>query len=342
MLALYFNTQAFGISQSTADNITSEIISDTRTLSNNVSNLSDTITDVANNPISGFIGLLIGESPVYNSIDQLEEDAETTLSKISDMTANIPQLSSFAMIDVGLGCIATFIAFFTALIFFIGASASYSRKIDVSTKRAKKCLFALTFAHAFQILYIVLFNIVFRLSDVPYLKYVQMKFPIISLIFVVLCILLLKFPQLTELKAVAGTNENGETEKPKSTISFKLGWKCDNCGNQNSNSDKFCTACGFANANESTTVYSVTSKVTQVAKNTADKVKTTVSSIPKPDISNVVEKLKTTTAKIPVPTSRNKDDKNFEKLKQLKELLDMGILTQEEFEQKKKEILKLQ
>lgn len=164
-----------------------------------------------------------------------------------------------------------------------------------------------------------------------------MNLPIISLIYFVLCILLLKFPQLTGLKVAADADENGRTEKSKAPISFKSGWKCENCGSKNNNSDKFCTACGTANTNESNTVNSVASNI---AKNTADKIKSTVSGIPRPDINNAVEKLKTTASKLPIPNPRNKDENDFEKLKQLKSFLIWEYLLRKNLNKRKKKFLK--
>lgn len=354
----------------------------------------------------------------YNSFT---ESLNVTSEQLDKMIAKGEGLSYFTLFDVGLGIISASVLAVIALVFLIRAFINVNNNYEKSVNISRKCLLALTFAHGIQVAYVFLFNFVFSISDAGYLSLARLNSPSVSMIFLIICIVLLivqkkiepallnnvntsvkytsepivneaddniseqvpvfagaittdnenngykseyaepifnetddiipeSVPAFTDV--VTTNNENNERPPMKISnaeiipqnkaveISVPL-WYCVQCGSGNIMSNIYCTNCGNKNSKVHFNISEKAKIIADKAKNIADKAKNTAASIPKPkiDINGAINKIKDTASSISSSTANT--NSSFEKIKKLKELLDMGAITQEEFEQKKKEILKL-
>ncbi len=282
---------------------------------------------------------------------------------------------------LALTCIFEIVAF----VFFVKSIANLKNNQEKSVRNSKKSIKSAAIVYACQILCVLIFNVYFSLFAPYRLAELRLTFPYASVIFLLICIAMLKLPQLAgaaaakntsvaqlnsgvsnaadwyctkcgkgncngnmfcihcgEAKSICSNDDNEARKEASDNISPVASttndteqiWYCSSCGKENAASDLYCVNCGKANESRR-------QSASLLAKDAVDKVKNIASNIPKPaiDAKGAVDKIKSAASNISLPTSNSKND--FEKIKQLKELLDIGAITQEEFDKKKAEILKL-
>ncbi len=357
MIGLKMNMDSFGIPQRSIDKIIGDLY-------NLIENLKTALFNFA----------LSMEHPIIN----LFSDKLNPFSKFNEMIACFNQIQNsfqnslkaknvvlFAICDIGFGNLISLIAAFVAYICFIGCIFNLLIKGNKVETRARKCFRAMTFANIVQVAYIIIFDVAFIISNVDGIKHLRLNFPIFSLIVSVFGIIALKFSTFREFQTAVVKTVNKYTNNSSiptvNAVKSVAEWKCPSCGKQNSENDPFCSVCGFSKNN--TVSNPSSSNLWHCSKcgynNSADSLFCTgcgeskentneipsLPSLPDSSINNNITAENSSpvnsaseTQNSPSPKTDNSD---LEQIKRLKELLDMGAITQEEFEQKKKEILKL-
>ena len=323
------------------------------------------------------IEILLGEEFIEN-IEYLMHQSEVVASAV-------PEFIKFFCFVIFIGFALTVVLGVLAFFPFVKSIANLNKNPEKSVYNSKKSIKSAAIIYFGQTLCVLIFNAYSQVLMPEPLNYIKLSFPIITFIFLLVCIAMLYLPQLVGAAAAKNTS----AVQLNSSVSNVADWYCTKCGNGNCSDCMFCVYCGEAKstcsvddneaqkeasdntdptasaANDAEQIWycSACGKdngvsylycvncgvakennsqgVTQLAMNAVDKVKNIASNIPKPaiDAKGAVDKIKNVASNISLPTSNSKND--FEKIKQLKELLDMGAITQEEFDKKKAEILKL-
>ncbi len=252
----------------------------------------------------------------------------------------------FTTIDDNLGIIALpFVAFIVleviAAVFLIKSITNLNYSEATSYGYSKKSIICLIALYITGISTVLLYNmrISIRAEDADIFTsavadQIKMDFPVAALIFTLLgfagiYIINNSAPQSSRSlgwtchKCNTANSEQaiycygcGEKRVGAGETTDDRKWRCPACGKENSRLLSECSSCGKPKS----TVSAAVNTISQAAPEALNKVKDVISSVPK---------------------QFGNSSADFEKIKQLKELLDMGAINQEEFEAKKKEILKL-
>lgn len=281
-------------------------------------------------------------------------DLDGSLSPVDFVAFFDGWLDMFHDLDVNAAALAIpFIIFIilevVAIIFFINSIRNLNYNINISYDYSKKSIISILVLYIIGIFSVFLFNtsISNATRDADYFtsyaaSQLEMEFPVAAVIFIVVCFI-----------GIAWINyEEKPYGKTNAVPTRSIGWICPNCGSENSNqtthcadcgekrvavsgnnepNDRkwYCPSCGKGNSKllsqctfcgKQKPISISVPDTTQVAQNAVNKIK---------DVGSAVAK-----------QFGNSND-NFDKIKQLKELYDMGAINQEEFEAKKKELLKL-
>lgn len=241
-----------------------------------------------------------------------------------------------------------------AAIFLVKSITNLNYSLGASQDYSKKSIISLLVLYIIGLFTVFLFNSTVanasRDSDMftSYVaKQLEMEFPVAALIFLGVCIAGIAWINHDEAPSASSAYSTSSAKAPIGWICPKCGtensnhtthcsecdakritatfsggetqsnkWYCSSCGKENSKLLSECTACGKAKSS----ILPETAQVAQAAQGAITKIK---------DVGSAVAK-----------QLGNSND-NFEKIKQLKELYDMGAINQDEFEAKKKELLKL-
>lgn len=297
--------------------------------------------------------------PIF-TIESLEKSLNTASSwglNVYDLDGSISPLdiipffdgwiNFFSDIDVSIGIITLPFLLFIAMeiiaaVFLIKSITILNYHIETSYNYSKLSIISLIVLYIIGIFTVLLYNgtISSKLDDSNiFTSYVaetlKMDFPVSALIFAII-----GFVGIYWINSTASEGNNNKN----------LGWNCLKCNTFNSNQAIYCIGCGEKHVSSEETdnrkwycstcgkensrllsncsscgkprnvVSAVTSTISQAAPEAINKVKDVISSVPK---------------------QFGNSSADFDKIKQLKELFDTGAINQEEFEAKKKEILKL-
>lgn len=260
--------------------------------------------------------------------------------------------------DVGVNAAALAIPFIifiileiVALIFLIKSITNLNYNINISYDYSKKSIISILVLYIVGAFSVFLFNSTLsnstRDADVftSYAaKQLEMDFPVAALIFIGVCI-----------AGIAWINHDEAPVNSSSTYSaasrVPIGWVCPKCGTENSNHTTHCLECDakrvtstFSSGETSSNKWYCSACGKENSKLLSEccscgKPK----SSPLPETSQVaqsaINKIKDVGSSVAKQFGSSTD--NFGKIKQLKELYDMGAINQDEFEAKKKELLKL-
>ena len=240
-----------------------------------------------------------------------------------------------------------------AAIFFVKSITHLNYNVHESQEYSKKSIIAILVINIIGIFSVLIYNGTISSAasrENAFSNYLvellSMEFPVWALIFICLCIAGIVWINRDDVPYTGTYTYSNAGNTP-------IGWKCYKCGTENSNHSTNCSNCdtkrvmtSVGGENEGNRwICSCGRENSRLLSECAGCGKPREST-QKPIIATAQEALGNTANKIKdaissAPNSFANSTANFDKIKQLKELLDMGAITQDEFDAKKKEILKL-